>query len=86
MLCKGYTLTRSLTRTRTLTLILTLTLTLTLTPTRFAALHTDEDLVPPPPCPFNFELGELNLDHYLLAGLDAVRAFHPDYPLKVVHT
>ena len=42
--------------------------------------------MPPPPCPFNFELGELNLDHYLLAGLDAVRAFHPDYPLKVVHT
>ena len=49
----------------------------------FSKLHTEADLVPPPPCPFNFELCELNLDHYLLAGLDAVRAFHPDYPLKI---
>ena len=32
----------------------------------FATLHTKADLVPPPPCPFNFELGELYLDHYLL--------------------
>lgn len=49
----------------------------------FAKLHTEADLAPPPPCPFNFELCELNLDHYLLAGLDAVRAFHPEYPLKI---
>lgn len=48
-----------------------------------ASLHTEADFVAPPPCPFNFELCDLTLDHYLLAGLDAVRAFHPDYPLKV---
>ena len=37
-----------------------------------------------PPCVFPFEAcAELNLDHFLLAGLDAVRAAWPDYPLRV---
>ena len=49
----------------------------------FASLHTAADLVPQPACPFNFELCDLNLDHFLLGGLDAVRAFNPDYPLRV---
>ena len=32
---------------------------------------------------FDYEEVDLNLDHFLLAGLDAVRAFHADYPVRV---
>ena len=42
--------------------------------------HTPADLrTDLPPCPFPFEGRELNLDHFLVASLDAVRAADPAY-------
>ena len=48
-------------------------------------LHDERDLEEKiPQCPFPFDsCAELSLDHFLLAGLDAVRTSHPEYPLKV---
>ena len=53
-------------------------------------LHDEEDLREPncgegPPlrCEFPFEECNVNLDHFLLAGLEAAREAHPDYPLEV---
>ena len=49
-----------------------------------APLHDEDDLESTPPrCEFPFEACDLNLDHFLLAGLDAVRAAHADYPTRI---
>lgn len=51
-----------------------------------ASLHDDDDLlddVRRPRCDFPFERCQLQLDHLLLAGLDAVRATHPAYAVRV---
>ena len=47
-------------------------------------LHDDDDLDEKLPlCPFPFEECDVNLDHFLLASLDAARETNPDYPLEV---
>ena len=48
-------------------------------------LHTAADLCGGelPACPFPFEDCELNLDHFLLAALDAVHDTEADYPLRL---
>ena len=52
-----------------------------------ASLHHEVDLeedTKRPRCEFPFEgCAELNLDHFLLAGLDEVHHSWPEYPLKV---
>ena len=49
-----------------------------------SVLHDEEDLDEEAArCPFPFEDGDVQLDHFLLAALDAVQEAHPEYPCTV---
>jgi len=47
-------------------------------------LHDEQDTEAlPPPVDFKFEGCEINLDHFLLCGLDAVLETDPEYPVSI---